>query len=466
MQKHPLPLFLLITFAGVGLAVYACLGNFTRMLADDFCSIYFADRLGLFRSTWYWYLNWSGRYTAFAWDWFVLEFVLGPYNLHYIVPVSILLWLLFGTLAVYFYLRKKDRFAFLHSLTLAGIFLFVVFMLSPNISQSLFWWNGMRSYALPLVALTAYIFMYQLIIKDLKMALIWKCGLGFVLLFLSGGMGETIAVAQAVFILFLVSLHVLKLLKSTRDELPVLYSSLVGAVCSIIVVILSPGNAIRQAFLPPSPDLITLATISLRAYGSFLREILLEPVKAVGLIGAVLVAFWIGGHYKDRVPVGIQPIPAYILGGLAISFACFPPGVYGYSEPPPARTMIIPIFFLIGGVLCAGFVAGGRLNEKYEAARLSSNALVLLSLLMVGFSFTATTWGLYNERQVYIDFAQKWDAVDARILQAKADNLELVNIPAMDNWAGLERPNDNKNYWPTLCYSSYYDIQVFGPPYP
>ena len=128
----------------------------------------------------------------------------------------------------------------------------------------------------------------------------------------------------------------------------ILYSSLAGAICAVIVVVLSPGNAIRQALLPPAPDFIKLVSISIQAYGTFISGFFLEPAKITGLIGAILAIMWIGGHYRDFVPVKTRLIPAYIFGGIAVSFVCFPPGVYGYSEPPPTRTMIIPVFFLTG----------------------------------------------------------------------------------------------------------------------
>lgn len=466
MQKQRTTLYLLLLLAGMGLASYAYLGNFTRMLADDFCSLYFSERLGLMRSIWYWYLNWSGRYTAFAMDWLILKSLLGPYNLHYIVPVSLLAWLACGAAAIYLALRKMGELAFLRSLALAGIFLVTVLNLSPNVPQSLFWWNGMRSYALPLVVLSAYMPIYQFALANHKVRLIWKCGLFFLLFLLSGGMGETVAVAQLVFILFLICLHIFKFLEHTGHELPILYSSLTGAVCSIIVVILAPGNAIRQTYLPPAPDVITLASISLQAYTAFIGDILREPAKVTGLLGAALATLWIGGQYGSGSSIRTKLVLAYILGGLAISFACFPPGVYGYSEPPPTRTMIIPLFFLVGGMLCAVFLAGRILAERDGTTWLRSNLPVVLSLLTLGFSVTVTALGLYNARQPYIEFAEKWDVVDAQIRQAQTAQLESVTIPAMDNWAGLERPNDNAKYWPTVCYSVYYDIQVFGPPYP
>lgn len=103
---------------------------------------------------------------------------------------------------------------------------------------------------------------------------------------------------------------------------------------------------------------------------------------------------------------------------------------------------------------------------KYGPAWLNANVLILSIALLIGFSTIVGTWNLVQQSHTYTDFAEKWDQVDAQIRQAKADKLAFVNIPAMDNWAGLERPTDNEKYWPTICYSSYYGIQVFGPPYP
>jgi hypothetical protein len=465
MSKVHLSLFPLAAFPVMGLASYAYVGSFTRMLADDFCSIYFAERLGLFRSVWYWYLNWSGRYTAFAADWLILRSTLGPYRLHYLVPATVLLWLIFVTFAIHLHLQRKHEFAFLHALALAGTFLFVVLVLTPDIPQSLFWWNGMRSYALPLVVLSLFILLFQLYKWRPGINPALGYGLAFILFFLSGGMGETMAVAQTAFILFMIGLHFLKLLNRPGAELIALYYSLAGAVCSLVVVILSPGNAIRQALLPPHPDIAALASISIRAYGTFIADLFREPAGISGLAGAILAAIWIGGHYRDSITVRTRLVPASILGGVLISFACFPPGVFGYSAPPPARILIIPVFFLVAGVLCAGFIMGCRLADRPGLRWLGSTPLIVSIALLMAFSSMTTARHLYAERHIYIEFAEKWDRVDAHILQARADNLESVNIPAMDNWAGLERPTDNEKYWPTLCYSNHYGIQVVGPPY-
>jgi hypothetical protein len=460
-----MPLLVLIAFSGIGLGLYGYLGNFTRMLADDFCSSYFAGRLGLFRSVWYWYLNWSGRYTAFAMDWLILQFALGPYKLHYFVPATILIWLTFITCTLYLYLRKNGQFGFLSSLSLACIFLFTVFVLSPNLPQSLFWWNGMRSYALPLLVLTFYLLIFQLNIEYFKLNTRMSSVLGFVLFFISGGLGETFVVAQIAFLLFVVCMHILKQLNRPRADLIIVLSSLAGSVCSLIVIVLAPGNAIRLGASPSAPNLLELISISVQSYAAFIGGFLSDPSKIAGIVGAMLAVMWIGGHYTSLAFAKDQLVFGFGLGGIAISFICFPPGVYGYFESPPTRTMMIPVFFFVAGVLCASFLFG-VLSTRYDRVWQQAGFLILLALLIFGFSAVTTSWRLYQARNIYIDFAEKWDRVDAQILEAKTNKLESVNIPDLSGWAALEIPTDNAKYWPTVCYSRYYDIQVVGPPAP
>ena len=322
----------------------------------------------------------------------------------------------------------------------------------------------MRSYALPLVLISLYLLLFQ-VYKRLNFSPYWAGILAFILFYFSGGLGETIAVAQIAAILFLIGLDILKLTDRPRKERIVLYGSLAGAICSLIVVILSPGNKLRQALLPPTPDLATIVTISLQAYGAFLAAFFQEPAKVLGLAGAILTFIWIGGQYPEFAAAQGGLILACLLGGVLISFACFPPAVYGYSEPPPARVGIIPVFFLLTGFLFAGFLTGSWLADRFAYAWLDSIPFIVLIVLFMGFSALITISDLLGKRNEYIRFAEKWDRVDAQILQAKAENLESVTIPAMDNWAGLDRPNENKKYWPTQCYSVYYGIQVYGPPY-
>src|SRR5260221_14754504 len=98
------PLFI-IPFTTLALAGLAYLGNYTRFMADDYCSAYYAQRLGLLRSIWYWYVTWSGRYTAFAFDWLTLIQIFGRYGAHFIPPLAIVIWTIATVAAIYLSLK-------------------------------------------------------------------------------------------------------------------------------------------------------------------------------------------------------------------------------------------------------------------------------------------------------------------------------------------------------------------------
>jgi hypothetical protein len=73
----------------VGLLAY--LGGYSQLMADDFCSVYYAERLGVLRSAWYWYITWHGGYSAALADGVLGLF--GRTGIAFVVPATILIWL-------------------------------------------------------------------------------------------------------------------------------------------------------------------------------------------------------------------------------------------------------------------------------------------------------------------------------------------------------------------------------------
>lgn len=467
VRSH-LPLFILFMPTAIVLALYGYLGSFTRMLADDFCSAYYASRLGLLRSIWYWYLNWSGRYTAFGVDWLMEK--MGTPALPLIPPLSLLVWVIFTTIAVYLSLRHvlpQGNMSWV-SLTLGTLFPFVVLSLSPNVPQSLYWWNGMRSYTLPLILLTIYAVLFQFGVERLKSGRGMIAGslLSFLFMFANGGLGETYVVFQLALMISLLTLEWVVHRDRNSSRFLFLLAGLFGSAVAMIAVISAPGNAIRQTFFPPHPDIVTLFRISLQGYLDFLLQIVLAPEKLAGLLGVLLVTFWLGSRSERRLAGRDWIVPFVLLGAIALSFACFIPGVYATSEPPPTRTFTIPVFILTSCILSAGFLVGQKSVDQSWFIAPVRDSMFAIAVLLIAYSALTNAQQLYNGRGVYIAFAQKWDETHALILRAKTDHLESIHIPAMDNWAGVEYPTDNERYWPNICYSLYYDIQVLGPPPP
>lgn len=163
------------------------------MLGDDYCSIYIGQRLGLLRSIWYWYKSWHGGFSASAADWF-LSF-LGPGALPFHTFVFLSTWVVFAAIAV----KKALDFRGYLSSRLFGPVLLAVFLvfttlsLSPDISQSLFWWGGVRSYLSPLILFTLYFAFYyhflNLPLNRMQTGIWVAVSFGFV--FFMGGFSET-----------------------------------------------------------------------------------------------------------------------------------------------------------------------------------------------------------------------------------------------------------------------------------
>ena len=460
---------LLVIAAGLSSSVlfmHGLLGSYTRLIADDFCSVYYAERFGLLRSIWYWRLNWSGRYSAFGMDW-LLTRVIRIDNLPYVLPILLVAWFSLASYAIYRVLHSEEtkRQDVLFSGLLGIVYLSVLFGLTPNIPQSFYWWNGMRSYTLPLIFLTAYLALF-LILPPKKIPIktqIILSVLFFILLFTSGGMGETTVVFQiGLLVLLILSRWLLTFRLNWDIQLLALISGLLGSIAALVVIITAPGNSIRQEVMPPTINPTQLLAISWEGFSVFLIEIIQTPEKITLLIGSFLIAVWIGHYYKDRFEVVSWMIPVCLAGGLLLSFACFIPGAYGYSEPPPTRVIILPVFALSIIVMFSGFLTGIQLHNISSLPDLGIQILLLTSVSLLAYSSAIQTGDLYNKKNQYVSFADSWDKMDIQIRTAKNNQEESITLPFVNNWAMLNTLTDNPNFWVNVCYSNYYGIDVLG----
>jgi hypothetical protein len=171
-----------------------------------------------------------------------------------------------------------------------------------------------------------------------------------------------------------------------------------------------------------------------------------------------------GSHYKFEVKNQARKIWLQFAGAFALSFICFPPGVYGYSEPPPDRVLSIAVFIIVTLLMSASFQFGNLYSEKIRKSNSQYQILMWTSILFILFATTSNANQIYKSKDVFIEYAQKWDATDALIKQAISEGKEVVEIPADPGWAGLDLPNQNPKHWVNECYSYFYGIQVFGPP--
>ncbi len=466
--QNTLVYFIAFLPPSIALFLYGYLGNFTRYLADDYCSVYYVKKLGLIGSTYYWYRTWSGGYSSFGVDWLILN-TFDAYHIHLIPPISLAIWVILVTLTIYVFLRslKAQKSTFWSALLLATVAIFLVLLLSPNIQQSLYWWGGMRAYTLPLIVLTFGAYAFFLVSRriETKKEIYIGTFLSFSFAFVLGGISEAFIVLQISLLLLLIFFKLIDFKKTKLDKDLILFlSAMLGTLLSLTIILSSPGNDIRRSKVSSAPSLLSLLTVSLESVARFINNFAHQKYEVLALIGAILIAIWIGKEYKNEIKTPLWKILAFFISGLLFFFGGFLAGVYGYVQYPPTRTLIIPVFFLVVSFLYASFLLGSWLAQRKKLPY-KGIIIAIFAALFLATSATATAKTLYESRHIYINFANKWDRVDAEILEAKAAGAPSVTTEGMDNWAHLDRPNENPKWWPTQCYSLYYDFLVMGPPY-
>jgi hypothetical protein len=279
---------------GIIIGFYIYVGIFNRMLSDDYCSMYIGKRLGLFRSIWYWYRTWHGRFSANVADWLLSLF--GSEAFPFFTFLFMSMWVVFATIAV------KAVFDFkgyspsnLFPMLLLGVLpVFATLLISPNISQSVFWWGGARSYLSPLILILLYFpLYYRFTGRPLNRTRVnlWS-SLSFGLAFFIGGFSETFT---PVFVILLAGMTGIMWLtpKPRMKDASVFFLSagFLGALLSLIVMVLAPGNSIRRAFFPVPPDVFTTLRMAFTAYLTFLYDIFSSPYKLTALLATCLVRF-------------------------------------------------------------------------------------------------------------------------------------------------------------------------------
>ncbi len=303
-----------ILFSSIPLFLHGYLGHFSRYIADDFCSAFQANRLGVLRAAWFWYLTWTGRYSASILDGVVGR--LGTEAVPFVVPVTIMIWLTILTVLLMIFLHQhKERFFV--SLALATTALFTLFFLTPDLRGSLYWGQGMRSVVPPLLMGTVeIILLHYLWAREWTKSQIAFWGiLSFFWAFVAGGFSETYASFQvAALTLSLLIVLAVEKLRSAKIAL-FLASGLAGAIGAMIVMILAPGNSERQAFYPSPPGVVGLVTLSLKSLLLFAGKLVDSPYKVAAILGLFGLAVFAGSQLKPKVNARLLiAIPVLTLG--------------------------------------------------------------------------------------------------------------------------------------------------------
>ncbi len=243
--------WLIAALALVPLILYAYLGQFSRMIADDYCIAAVGQELGAWDGMLYWYRNWSGAYSNFF-----LKSAMAPLDtfLPRVTPTIIIVlwlvglsWLVFQCLACLGIGKPRRALSIsIASLTVAAT---IHAFYSP---QSFYWFSASIPYTLTLAWFTIYMALSLLGARRGKENTLSLLGIivGAALCFISTGMAEMFVVFQTTFLTLCLLAIFAFLRSSVRRSYALVFG--VGGLATLgglAIQLSSPGVALRAAYI-------------------------------------------------------------------------------------------------------------------------------------------------------------------------------------------------------------------------
>src|ERR1700690_1968878 len=286
------------------LLICAYLGTFTRYLADDYCQSVFLIKSNTFKAPIRSYIVWYDRYSNL----FLIQLIElgGKWGMQLMAATTLIVWVV-GLTWLVSEIGKSIR---LHwnagnNSWLAGLVIFLSLMEAPNLYQVLYWRAGLITYLAPLVifAYIAAFFLWQVRTVFQKFRLFGTGLVCFVLIFFAGGSSETTTALQiGILILALLFVFLQKKINHRSEVLKLLGVSLAGALLSLLVMALAPGNGVRLN--TPTSNVFLLAKQTLTYTAQFIL-LTLRTLPLPSMISFAIPFLVVNIHYsqdKETLP--------------------------------------------------------------------------------------------------------------------------------------------------------------------
>lgn len=434
------------------------LGGYNRALADDFCFTAAAWSKGLWGTLDWHYNNWTGTYASTF-----FQSMIGVSQSWRYTPILLIGLFSASCWWTAWQFTRTFRLAYRRytGAALASVLTFGVITGAANVFQSFYWTSGGITYASPLIILVFYLGLLLAIARQEKPLRWWQFALAVGLPLLSGGFSPLYAVFQVtVFGLLILASLWLAPPEKRRRYLRLFGVSLLFALAALLILLIAPGNAVRQsAFedLLPLPQVIWQTITGTLAFIPTAVVYLSPLAVLVPLFLAGLVAFTchpLSASERVRANrgslkwLGLTGLIGYIL----IASAFFT-SLYSIGQLPPARAYIVPQIVLVLMAMAWGYIMGLGLQRKYATTPPRLSPLVTAAILvLVVFSAAQSaqeTLALLPDFQV---FASEWDARDAFLTTTDAQGA-VIEIQAFTKDLAAYAALDNPYY---SCIRNYY----------
>jgi hypothetical protein len=414
--------------------IYFGIAAQTRYLADDFCMCRTLNDYGLIESQSWWYQNWSGRYSFFAFVHALVYF--GPV----IVPIWVTLTVIALPLVIYklisslkdrMNLKKIDNRYIILASSILGLFYFSSLQ---SINQSLFWLSGSLTYVWPIIF---FLFTLTLYVKKKNPFYILLSSL------VTAGFSEQFAVVQVVIVgvFWLAEIYRSKNNKNFKNKDLINISSwVIGAFTGFIIVLLSPGNEIRTEAIKKA-GVVTRPSIEYVLSHGILDAILYMlnfMAQNFGIVFSLIICGYLVAKKllmtkNRRISTAIILIgfASFLLSIFTVSIV----GTYALGGLPGERSLAIPNFLLLVALGFFGALISIAMKNYDDYTKKITAGLMSIAILFTfqAIVLAATTSFPFFREKIYSRYALKWDETYTYINGELVDN----GLPGIGNTFGL-----------------------------
>lgn len=422
-----LSILFLITFSIYN--IFTTLPNI-RFWADDFCT---ATQL---RDNGFWptqtsnWSGWTGRYSA---TFFIS--LLETYGISAFKILPIILFILF-----------LFPLTYLLGFVTAVITTIVVLLNSPNIIQTFYWATGSLNYFIPFVFLNLYL------LNIYKNKSKYTNIVSFILMLVASGFSESFAIATLFFFVFVfVSINLLNtnLAKLFNKKL---IAGFVATLVSLVVMYLSPGNAVRSSLVShPESFFNWFYDTSL-----YTKWFLISRFNTEYFIISLLTLFLSPLFLNTKTKVKLNNQKLILLLSLLfiplITFVVTGVTYYALNWEPPERVMFIASTYIFYSFLIFSIVYWSSQNLKENTLKFFK---VLFIINILALTYYTNKYLNINKLEIK-EYATKWDRVEQLMIASKgSDEVVVPNIKPVGKLDGFV---ENKG-WVLSCIAGYYGLE-------
>jgi Family of unknown function (DUF6056) len=453
---------------------YGYLGTFTRYVADDFCAGRNLRIRGFWGSQIFTYQNHSGRFFSYFAR-IGVSLIGRDHETRFVPAILLVCWLAATTWALFqLTTLLKWRLRLLPCLLFAELIVFAMLRTGPDPGQSFYWQAGSFTYTVPIILITVFLgFVPHFVTaQENGRSAVPAVIFSGVLALCAAGCSETNAVFQCAGLAMAVAFCKWGPVPRAQRILPILYSGLAGSLLGSMVVVVAPGNAVREAGVriysaPLSKTALLLKTFaaSARYMVDFLHT---RPLAALGLF-VVSLALINSQQSQGETRASWRSSIYVIIGGWIFAFflifSAILPGMYAFSSMPPDRALFVDHWILLLALMLSGLVFGWLASlwyaESWVLGLLAAACAVALILPWAARS-ARDNFALIRDLRNY---AAEWDSEDAQLRRMKSNGELQISLPWNSSVASngnvdqIGWISDDPTFFINTCTADYYGFK-------